>query len=146
MGNVFAGHNIGLIRSFVGAVAVSEGNVFDLGTGISARQDQRNLNDVAVLDISATLGELVSENRHGVHIAVLQKLLCVSCCRSFVEETISVNAFGTILELDMTKHVFEICVTVLPDQGDNISVVIGEGVVPDGPAITASNIVLGGPT
>ena len=74
--------------------------------GISARQDQRNLDDVAVLNISAALGELVRENRHGVYIAMLQKLLCMGCCRGFVEETVSINAFRAILELKRVPERF----------------------------------------
>ena len=62
-----------------------------------------------------------------------------------VEVAVSVNALGSVFQSDVAENVVGVVVTVLPDERDNVPIIVCECVVANSSPVTAPNIVLGRP-
>ena len=118
-------------------IRVRHCDVLDCRLWVSALEDERHLDDVAVLDNIAVLLEVVREDRHGSNITMLDKFASVFSLLGSVEESIRVNTLRLLLELGMPENISHVVVTVLPDERDDSPIVLFKRMMRDNSPIRA---------
>jgi hypothetical protein len=88
-----------------------------------------------VVYISILLLELISIDGHSFDVIMLNKNLGKLTVLGFIECTVRVNAFVTILEQCMSKDIVRLIVLMVPNQGNGLTVILFKCISSNGSAI-----------
>jgi hypothetical protein len=99
----------GLVREFRVVIRIrrmSDVNILDHGTRISAGKDQTNLLDRTVIHLLGTLDELVGPDRHMPDVSVLNKSGGIlTLLGGLVQEPIAIDSLGPIFKKHVTQNI-----------------------------------------
>ena len=142
-GNIFPSIDNALI------LFIRNGSVTDYGLDERARigtgQNQTHFTDLPMQNMTALLFKLVGIDGQSAHISVLDQLFRGLRGIRVVKGTVSVNAFGTVLQQSVAQNIERVIVLMIPHQRDRLSVIVLESVPHDGPAVGAFEVCFGGP-
>ena len=124
-------------------IRMLNGDIIDHGTRIRTSQNQTDLTNDTMLNITTILTKMVGIDRQGIDVSMGHKFLCLLCSRRIIEHTIAINTIITILEQCMTENIIRRIMIMLPNKGDHVSILFSECVMHDRTTIGATNVVLG---
>src|SRR4029077_2658017 len=102
-----------------------------------SRQNQGHLTNDTVNDLHGLLDELVGVDRQHLDVAMLAERLGLRSRQGGVEVALSTNTVTDAVQNDMAQDVVGRVVQVLPHERNGGVVVALEGVMLDGPAVSA---------
>ena len=135
-------NNCFIIQLIDVSIRVLNGDIIDHGSGIRTRQNQTDLTNNTMLDITTILTQMIGIDGKRIDVTMGNKFLCLLCSRRIVEYAIAINAIVTILEQCMTENVIGRIMIMLPNERDYISILFGKCIVHDRTTIGATNVVL----
>ena len=139
----FSRINNGFIIQFINIpIGVLNGNIIDHSTRIRSCQNQTDLTNNTMLDVTTILTQMVCINRQGIDVSMGYEFPCLLCSRRIIEHAIAINTIITILEQCMTENVIRRIMIMLPNKGDHVSILFSKCIVHDRTTIRATNVVL----
>ena len=135
-------NNCFIIQLIDVSIRVLNGDIIDHGSGIRTRQNQTDLTNNTMLDITTILTQMVCINRQGINVSMGYEFPCLLCSRRIIEHAIAINTIITILEQCMTENVIRRIMIMLPNKGDHVSILFSKCIMHDRTTIRATNVVL----
>ena len=124
-------------------LTMSNGDVVDERSRISPRKHKAYFANIAMLDQTGFLPDVIRVDGHCINIAMSNRHLCVLSGRRIIEHAKRIDAIRSILKLAVPKNIRWIGMIMLPYERNRGSVVFDEGILHDGSTIAASDTVSG---
>ena len=116
-------------------------HVVNIGSRIRTGIHKGNFLDVAVKDIAALLLQAVCIDRQRVDVAMFNGNLGTLSLLGVVKGAIGTDAFLLIVQKRLTQNILRVIVLMIPYKGNGLAVTVLEGILTNGAAVRAENIV-----
>ena len=115
--------------------------VFNRCAWISASKNKTEFSNYAMQDISSFLLKFVCINRYAGNVSRVNQLFSNFSFRRIIQFSVKPNAFITVFEKRMAKNIFNIAMLMVPNNRNNLPIVLSEGIFTNCFSVRAFNIV-----
>ena len=122
--------------------AMCQIHVLDKCLGVRTSQNKTDFTNHPVHDIVALLLELIGQNGQRGNVTMGDKLFAHIAEFGVIEQTIAIHAIGLIDQGGLTNHSARCIMTMVPNERNNRSILVGECILSNHSTISAQKIVL----